>query len=74
VQVVTVLRSGKTIKKPEDPRMSHLTVQEEEIANHSDSVIKTTLEEEQEPSKKVDKGKNIIEGTQFKPKPHFLKD
>jgi len=51
--------------------MLHPTVQEEEIVDHSDSIIKTTLDEEQEPSKKEDKGKNVIEGTQFKPKPHF---
>jgi len=44
VQVVTILMGGKIIEKSKDPKMSHPTVQEEEIANHSDSTIKTTLE------------------------------
>ena len=69
---VIVLRSGEIIEKLDAPRTIHPMVQEEKVVDHSELDVSKALEEEKEQKRKrKEKDKNVMEETQFKPKPLF---
>ncbi|XP_052180129.1 uncharacterized protein LOC127793438 [Diospyros lotus] len=82
VQSVTVLRSGKVIEKPEDPRtvwpttckkdQGHDEMNDEEVNEGSKEGKKKVDKEEREQERKQKvKGKSIEERTKFEPRPPF---
>ena len=73
VQFVTILRSGKEIEKPKDPRIMQPTAGEpdpEEVSSE-ESEEPTEMKEKEENGEQSKKEKNVEERPTYEPKPHF---
>ena len=71
VQSVTILRSGKEIEKPKDPRMMQPTVGEPDPEEVSSEESEEPIERKKKEGKREQRKKDVEERPTYEPKPHF---